>query len=105
MEASKYVIDCATGETTTEPLTADELAQQEADADAVVGALWDELRAQRNDLLTDSDWTQVQDATANPDDWTAYRQELRDLPQTTEDPAAVEWPEAPLTPGERSAQE
>ena len=29
------------------------------------------------------------DATANPDEWTAYRQALRDLPQTTEDPAAA----------------
>ena len=41
------------------------------------------LRIQRNVLLTESDWTQVLDVSlSNMDEWKAYRQVLRDLPQT-----------------------
>ena len=41
------------------------------------------LREQRNVLLKESDWTTVSDLNlANKDEWVAYRQVLRDLPQT-----------------------
>ena len=98
--ADKTVVDCETGEVTTEPLTAEEEAQRAADNAGFDEQAWAALRAERNSRLAASDWTQVADATANPDDWTAYRQELRDVPQTTDDPAAVEWPEPPPEPGE-----
>lgn len=40
------------------------------------------LKALRNDLLQECDWTQSNDVTlANNPDWLTYRQELRDLPQ------------------------
>ena len=41
------------------------------------------LRIERNVLLAESDWTQVLDVSlSNMDEWKAYRQVLRDLPQT-----------------------
>ena len=41
------------------------------------------LRKQRNDLLTESDWTQTADNALSSDkktEWETYRQALRDLP-------------------------
>lgn len=38
-------------------------------------------RAERDRLLAASDWTQVEDAPVNKQEWAAYRQSLRDLPQ------------------------
>ena len=41
------------------------------------------LREQRNILLKESDWVMVSDYNPpNKDEWVAYRQVLRDLPQT-----------------------
>jgi hypothetical protein len=56
----------------------------------------DRVRTQRNKLLSESDWTQNKDVTLdNYSDWTAYRQELRDI--TTQDafPYNVIWPTKP----------
>lgn len=39
------------------------------------------LRVERNRLLSETDWTQSRDLTLiNDDEWTVYRQSLRDLP-------------------------
>ena len=58
--------------------------------------LWEKLRVERDDLLFDSDWTQVRDITlANDNDWKTYRQALRDLPANTSDPANPTWPTKP----------
>ena len=56
---------------------------------------WTDLRTRRNQLLSASDWTQLPDARVPKDAWAEYRQELRDLPETTQDPTSVEWPAAP----------
>ena len=56
------------------------------------------LRAERNTLLVSSDWTQGNDSPLDDGaktSWTTYRQELRDLPASTADPANPTWPEAP----------
>ena len=57
------------------------------------------LRATRDNLLAACDWTQVADApltdTARAS-WVTYRQQLRDLPATTQDPADVTWPAPPV---------
>ena len=54
------------------------------------------LRSQRNGLLAASDWTQAADAPVDAKAWAAYRQELRDLPETITDPTAeIKWPEPP----------
>jgi hypothetical protein len=53
------------------------------------------LRVVRNQLLDESDWTQVSDATADVDSWKTYRQALRDLPANVSDPANPSWPTKP----------
>jgi hypothetical protein len=40
-----------------------------------------QVRDQRNDLLSASDWTQLADAPVDKAAWATYRQALRDLPQ------------------------
>ncbi len=43
-----------------------------------------EIRAKRNFLLHESDWTQLSDATltqAQKDEWKIYRQKLKNIPQ------------------------
>ena len=44
-----------------------------------------QLRATRNALLTGSDWTQIEDCTADKVAWAAYRQALRGFPPTVAD--------------------
>jgi hypothetical protein len=56
------------------------------------------LRMERNTLLVSSDWTQYTDSPLDDADkasWTTYRQQLRDLPASTADPANPTWPVAP----------
>ncbi|MDD4797126.1 MAG: tail fiber assembly protein [Eubacteriales bacterium] len=64
-------------------------------ADAVLRG----LRKRRNALLTGCDWTQVPDAPltdAQRGAWQAYRQALRDLPETARlVPGGITWPAAP----------
>ncbi|MBO9725164.1 MAG: phage tail assembly chaperone [Novosphingobium sp.] len=60
--------------------------------------LLEALRAERNTLLAASDWSQFPDAPLTDDQraaWRIYRQTLRDLPETTSDLAAIEWPVPP----------
>ena len=57
---------------------------------------YNDLRRQRNKLLQDTDWTQTNEVVMqNQEEWVAYRQALRDLPATTEDPEQITWPEPP----------
>jgi|3_EtaG_2_1085321.scaffolds.fasta_scaffold63661_2 hypothetical protein len=56
---------------------------------------WKELRLRRSALLTKSDWTQNADVSVDVDAWKTYRQELRDLPANTADPAHPSWPVKP----------
>jgi len=54
------------------------------------------LRLERNARLDASDWTQLADIPIiTKETWTLYRQALRDLPQTTTDPANPIWPTSP----------
>ena len=50
-----------------------------------------QLRETRNILLKETDWTDKY----NIEEWVAYRQALRDLPENTEDPTNPVWPEQP----------
>jgi hypothetical protein len=54
-----------------------------------------QIRSQRNNLLDESDWTQVEDAPVDKVAWATYRQALRDVPQQTDFPTEVVWPEKP----------
>ncbi len=56
---------------------------------------WRELRGHRDAMLSSSDWTQMPDSSADAAVWATYRQELRDLPANTVDPANPVWPEKP----------
>lgn len=56
---------------------------------------WDEVRSTRDLFLSRCDWTQVADAPVDAAAWAVYRQQLRDLPQSFDDPADVEWPIPP----------
>jgi hypothetical protein len=53
------------------------------------------LRAERNQLLTASDWTQISDSTADKAAWATYRQALRDITTQAGFPLTVEWPVQP----------
>lgn len=57
-------------------------------------------RAQRDTLLTASDWTQLPDAQASlsPEKkaaWSAYRQALRDITDQATFPQEITWPDKP----------
>jgi hypothetical protein len=73
-------------------------AEESAFEDARPASFMASLRDKRNTLLDSSDWTHYTDSPLDDEvkaDWATYRQELRDLPATTEDPANPTWPEAP----------
>jgi len=55
------------------------------------------IRAQRNTLLANCDWTQIADSTADKTAWATYRTALRNLPATiTGDPRTFsDWPRDP----------
>jgi len=57
---------------------------------------WISVRSERDRLLVVSDYTQLADSPiADKLTWAAYRQALRDLPQTQNDPFNIVWPVAP----------
>lgn len=56
------------------------------------------VRAYRDDLLTNSDWTQMPDgplSDAAKTEWANYRQQLRDVTSQAEFPYDVTWPTKP----------
>jgi hypothetical protein len=54
-----------------------------------------QIRAQRDQLLTASDWTQMPDAPVDQAAWATYRQALRDIPQQAGFPTDITWPTKP----------
>ena len=62
---------------------------------------WDAIRATRDQILRETDWTMTTGASVDQAQWAAYRQNLRDLPQTYKDktPDDVVWPTQPSTAG------
>ena len=52
------------------------------------------IREQRNELLSKTDWTQLSDSSV-ASTWTTYRQELRDVPAQEGFPYSVTWPTEP----------
>ena len=65
---------------------------------------WDDIRLKRDEILMSTDWTMTTGATVDQAQWAAYRQNLRDLPQTYKDktPDDVVWPTQPSTAGPNS---
>lgn len=54
-----------------------------------------DVRAERNEKLAATDWTQLADQSSVAATWTTYRQELRDVPGQSGFPFTVTWPTAP----------
>jgi hypothetical protein len=95
MMLTETIFDLQTGEVTTIPLTAEEIAEREAYArDVLPGLQLEQLRARRNQLLAETDYLALVDSTLT-DEMQAYRQALRDLPANTVDPADPVWPVKP----------
>ena len=89
-------VNVQTGEVTQIPLTAEEIAEREAYArDVLPVEQMKELRRQRNQLLTETDYLGLPDLGGFSAEMTAYRQALRDLPANTTDPANPVWPTKP----------
>ncbi|MFI3276552.1 tail fiber assembly protein [Vibrio sp.] len=62
-------------------------------------AEWRDTKKERDALLFQCDWTQMPDAQLDEAKKTAfltYRQALRDIPQTYNNPDEVVWPEKPV---------
>lgn len=58
-------------------------------------------RQYRNDLISDSDWTQLADAPLDPvvkASWASYRQDLRNVPQQSGFPNEINWPTLEVSP-------
>jgi len=54
----------------------------------------EEIRKERNRLLSDTDWMALSDVTMSPA-WASYRQALRDITAQEGYPYAVIWPTKP----------
>ena len=70
-------------------------------AEAADGLTWDNIRSKRDTILSSTDWTMTTGATVDQAQWAAYRQVIRDIPQTYKDktPDDVVWPTQPSTAG------
>ena len=58
---------------------------------------WDDVRTERNRLLTECDWTQFQDSPISGSkltEWQTYRQSLRDITSQS-NPFEISWPVKP----------
>ncbi|MAP24963.1 MAG: hypothetical protein CMM87_05465 [Rickettsiales bacterium] len=64
----------------------------EAAYDAVMA---EKVRAERDALLSATDFRMVSDAPWDKEAWASYRQSLRDLPASAGFPHQIEWPVAP----------
>jgi len=59
-----------------------------------------EVRRIRNQLLLESDWTQLLDVSMQENvrvEWANYRQQLRDVTQQVGFPETVQWPAVPIS--------
>ena len=94
----KQTINCTTGEVTVVDFTDEEKAamekeREDADKD------FTNIRASRDQRLTNSDWTQGPDSplsNSKKAEWATYRQELRDYPSTASKVSELgAWPTEP----------
>lgn len=93
----KVILDVNDGSITVVPFTPEEEAEFWARR---LPLAWDDLRSQRNSLLVESDPMVLPDKWEfySPElkqQWAAYRQALRDLPENTTDPFNPVWPAKP----------
>ena len=102
--AEHYIITDNGMETVVTAINEDEALQkyrqqQNEDPQAQLAGLWAALRLERTRRLLATDWTQLADCPLGEEicaQVQAYRQALRDIPQTFAHPKDVIWPESPL---------
>lgn len=80
------------------------LSESEPPSQELLDAAWPEvllaetlkqLRQERDKRLKDCDWTQLPDAPVSGAEWKAYRQALREFPESVTDPFNPAWPVPP----------
>jgi len=85
---------------TDRPATDTEPAKTAAEQEAAYKAMKDteqakSVRDDRTKRLSDSDWTQIADSTADKAAWATYRQALRDVTAQAGFPWTIDWPTQP----------
>jgi hypothetical protein len=85
-EVVEITADAVTATQAKRAMTASEIA------DTLAGK-WASIRAQRDTLISESDWMASSDVTMS-DAWTTYRQALRDVPSQS-DVDNITWPTEP----------
>ena len=76
----------------------DDPFEQEMWVECCLAEKWGEIKAERNNLLSASDYTQLPDSPISPTSKAAfitYRQQLRDITNQP-DPYNIIWPELPI---------
>ena len=71
---------------------------QIGDVELEVKMMWKKIRKERNQLLKESDYLILADAPVDEtqkQEWTTYRQALRDIPQDYDSPDEVVFPDKP----------
>ena len=90
-DGMQYSADEFTGKVLAGKEVTDEVVQAVLDNDYRTTAK--EVRAKRNDLLSQTDHMMVDDYPIDHDRLMSYRQALRDLPEQEGWPYAIVWPE------------
>ena len=91
----RTIVDLETGAVAFANFSAEEIAERAAyERDVLPGLQLEELRAERNRRLAETDYLALSDATLS-EEMRTYRQALRDLPANTSDPANPTWPVKP----------
>lgn len=108
MVMKKNIINCSkptnewknpSDQKTIVDMTSDEVAKHNSMIEESKLLLIEEMRANRDRLLTETDYTQMSDAplqVAKKTEWAAYRQALRDIPQIHPDGNNVMYPVKPI---------
>lgn len=63
-----------------------------------IESYWEMIREKRDELIAKTDWTQIPDAPLSESkkaEFAEYRQALRDLPESTDNPDEIVWPVKP----------
>ena len=81
------------------PFTAEEEVERDAEEAQWAAGANDrkaaKVREERNTKLSETDWTQITDATTDKQAWATYRQALRDVTTQTGFPWTITWPTQP----------
>jgi len=88
MDYFEVITDANTGEKIIRQYTDEEIS-----ATAIMTS--NSVRAIRNKLLVESDWTQISDAPVDKTAWAEYRKALRDITDQNDFPHSVVWPNKP----------